>query len=382
MNYNEASIELHEKHRGKWGTNSLVSIETKDDLSLAYTPGVAAVCLEIAKHPERAYDLTMKRRTVAVVTDGTAILGLGNIGALAGLPVMEGKCILYKRFADIDAVPICLEQGSIDEIVATIKRIAPTFGAIQLEDFAAPACFEITRRLEEELDIPVMQDDQYGTAIVTLAGLLNALNVVGKNLEDVQVVISGAGAAGLSIADLLLHAGVTSMHVLDSKGTIVDEAGYNEYKRALARRVNPTNTKRSIKEVIQGADVFIGVSQPDVLTRDDVAHMNARAIVFAMANPTPEIFPDEALAGGAAVVATGRSDFPNQVNNVLAYPGLFKGVLDHRLKKFTIEMYLSAAYALAGMIEHPTAEYILPSVFDTGVADVVATAVILAPVSS
>ncbi len=374
MNYNEESIKLHEKNRGKWESGSLVAIENKDDLSLAYTPGVAAVCKEIQANPERAYQLTMKARTVAVVTDGTAILGLGDIGSLAGLPVMEGKCVLYKKFANVDAIPLCLEKGSVDEIVETIVRVAPTFGAIQLEDFAAPHCFEVTEKLEQRLSIPVMQDDQYGTATVALAGLLNALKLVGKNISEISVVISGAGAAGLSIANVLLDAGVTKLQVLDSKGTLTAQSN-NAYKVALAARINPNNLAQNLHEALVGADVFIGVSQGGIMTREDVAVMNEKAIVFALANPTPEIMPDEARAGGAYIIATGRSDFPNQINNVLAYPGLFRGILDARLPKFTRDMYIRSAHALADLVAEPTVERILPSVFDEGVSDVVAHAV-------
>ena len=375
MNYNEESIKLHEKNRGKWESGSLVSIENKDDLSLAYTPGVAAVCKDIQANPERAYDLTMKARTVAVVTDGTAILGLGDIGSLAGLPVMEGKCVLYKKFANVDAVPLCLENGSVDEIVETIVRVAPTFGAIQLEDFAAPHCFEVTEKLEQRLSIPVMQDDQYGTAIVALAGLLNALKLVEKNISDISVVISGAGAAGISIANILLDAGVTKLKVLDSKGTLTAQSN-NSYKVALAARINPQNISQNLHEALVGADVFIGVSQGGIMHKEDVAVMNEKAIVFALANPIPEIMPDEASAGGAYIIATGRSDFPNQVNNVLAYPGLFRGILDARLPRFTRDMYVRAAHALANLVEDVTVDRILPSVFDEGVSDAVAHAII------
>lgn len=374
MNYNDESIKLHEKYRGKWESGSLMAVNNLEDLSVVYTPGVAAVCKEIQANPERAYDLTMKARTVAVITDGTAILGLGNIGSLAGLPVMEGKCVLYKQLAGVDAVPLCLEQGSVDEIVDTIVRIAPSFGAIQLEDFAAPHCFEVTEKLEQRLSIPVMQDDQFGTATVVLAGLLNALKVVEKDISDISVVISGAGAAGLSIAHVLLDAGVTRLKVLDSKGTLTAAAN-NPYKVALAEQINPDNIAENLPEALVGADVFVGVSQGGIMSREDVAVMNEKAIVFALANPTPEIMPDEAKTGGAYIVATGRSDFPNQINNVLAYPGLFRGILDARLPKFTRDMYVRAAHALAAMVAEPTVEKILPSVFDEGVSDVVARAI-------
>ncbi len=375
MDYGKKSLELHEQYRGKMGIVSNVPVETAEDLSTAYTPGVAQPCLAIAEDSDKVWDLTIKSHTVAVVTDGTAVLGLGNIGPEAGLPVMEGKCILYKRFSGLDAFPICLRTNSLEEIIETCKRIAPTFGAIQLEDIKAPECFEVTSRLEEELDIPVMQDDQYGTAVVVLAGLINALKVVGKSIEDIKVVVNGAGSAGIAIADLLMDAGVESMKVADSRGILFDDGKRNKYKIDMAKRTNPENVESTMKEELKGADVFIGVSVGNLLTSDDVATMAEKSIVMAMANPTPEIFPDEAKKGGAAVVATGRSDFPNQANNVLAYPGLFLGVLECRSPKFTKDMYMRAAHALAGMVEDPTADRILPTLFEGDSARIVADAV-------
>jgi malate dehydrogenase (oxaloacetate-decarboxylating) len=376
MNYNEASLEMHKRHRGKLSVESVVAIENRDDLSTAYTPGVAEPCRAIAKDKSLAWDLTIKGRTVAVVTDGSAVLGLGNIGPEAGLPVMEGKAVLFKRFAGVDAFPICLATQDVDEIVETVKRIAPGFGGINLEDIAAPACFEVERRLIEELDIPVMHDDQHGTAVVVLAGLLNALKVVGKNLEDVSVVISGAGAAGMGVTHLLFEAGMTKLAMVDSKGIIAKgREGMNSYKEELAARINPSGRTGTLADALTGADVFIGVSQPGLVTADMVRTMAQSAIIFAMSNPIPEIMPDEARAGGAAVIATGRSDFPNQVNNVLAFPGIFKGALEGRLRRITPAMRVAAAHALAKLVPEPTAEKILPSPFDPGVADVVAEAV-------
>ncbi|PJE77281.1 NAD-dependent malic enzyme [Candidatus Uhrbacteria bacterium CG10_big_fil_rev_8_21_14_0_10_48_16] len=376
MNYSEASLEMHKRYKGKLSVESVVAIENSDDLSTAYTPGVAEPCRVISADKERVWDLTIKGRTVAVVTDGSAVLGLGNIGPEAGLPVMEGKAILFKRFAGLDAFPICLNTQDVDEIVETVKRIAPGFGGINLEDIAAPACFEIERRLIEELDIPVMHDDQHGTAVVVLAGLLNALKVVGKNLEDVSVVISGAGAGGMGVANLLFEAGMTKLAMIDSKGMIAPgREGMNVYKEELAERINPEGRTGSLTDALVGADVFIGVSQPGVVTADMVRTMGKEAIVFAMANPVPEIMPDVAKEGGARVIATGRSDFPNQVNNVLAFPGIFKGALEGRLKRITPAMRVSAAHALAKLVPEPTAEKIMPSPFEPGLADVVAEAV-------
>ncbi|MBI4257011.1 NADP-dependent malic enzyme [Candidatus Uhrbacteria bacterium] len=376
MNYNEASLEMHKRYKGKLSVESVVAIENKDDLSTAYTPGVAEPCRVIAADKERAWDLTIKGRTVAVVTDGSAVLGLGNIGPEAGLPVMEGKAILFKRFAGIDAFPICLATQDVDEIVETVKRIAPGFGGINLEDIAAPACFEVERRLIEELDIPVMHDDQHGTAVVVLAGLLNALKVVGKKLEEVSVVISGAGAGGMGITHLLFEAGMTKLAMIDSKGIIAPgREGMNSYKEKLAARINSEGRTGTLADALVGADVFIGVSQPGLVTADMIRTMTEKPIVFAMANPVPEIMPDEARAGGAAVVATGRSDYPNQVNNVLAFPGIFKGVFEGRHRRITPAMYVAAAHALAKLVPEPTSEKIMPSPFEPGLANVVAEAV-------
>jgi len=367
---------MHKRYGGKLEIKSSVPLETKEDLSIAYTPGVAEPCRVIAADKERAWDLTMKGHTVAIVTDGSAVLGLGNIGPEAGLPVMEGKAILFKRFAGLDAFPICLNTQDVDEIVETVKRIAPGFGGINLEDIAAPACFEVERRLIEELDIPVMHDDQHGTAVVVLAGLLNALKVVGKNIEDISVVISGAGAGGMGIAHLLFEAGMQKLAMLDSKGIIAPgREGMNTYKEELAARINPEGRTGTLEDALLGADVFIGVSQPGLVTAQMVQTMAPRAIIFALSNPIPEIMPDIAKEGGAFVIATGRSDFPNQVNNVLAFPGIFKGALEGRLRKITPAMRVAAAHALAGLVPDPTAETIMPSPFVPGLADVVAEAV-------
>lgn len=375
MNYAEESMKLHREKRGKMELASTVPLVTREDLAVAYTPGVAAPCEAIAKDTSLAFDLTIKGRTVAVVTDGSAVLGLGNIGPEAALPVMEGKAILFKRFAGLDAFPICLATQNADEIVETVKRIAPGFGAIHLEDIAAPACFIVEERLSRELDIPVMHDDQHGTAVVILAGLLNALKVVGKELASVKIVISGAGSAGMATARLLLDAGATHIVMTDSKGIIAEgRDGMNEYKSLLAARINPNRVTGSLADALVGADAFVGVSAPGIVSEQMVASMAPQAIVFSMANPIPEIMPDVARAAGAAVVATGRSDFPNQANNVLAYPGMFLGAMESK-KQFTGAMRAAAARALAGMVPHPTAERILPSVFDEGVARIVADAV-------
>jgi len=376
MNYAEQSLEEHKKHKGKLSIASTFPLETKDDLSVAYTPGVAEPCREIAKDKSLAYEYTIKGRSVAVVTDGSAVLGLGNIGPEAGLPVMEGKAVLFKRFANIDAYPICLATQNVDEIVATVKNIAPGFGGINLEDIAAPACFEVERRLIEELDIPVMHDDQHGTAVVVLAGLMNALKLAGKKLEDVHVVISGAGAAGMGVAKLLMEVGLKRIDMLDSKGIIAEgREGMNEYKNALANKINPEKRIGTLSDALLGADVFIGVSQPNIVTTEMIKSMNEKSIIFAMANPVPEIMPDIAKEAGAYIVATGRSDFPNQVNNVLAFPGLFKGVLDARIKRFTPAMRVAAAQAIADMVSDPDVDTILPTPFTPGISEAVARAV-------
>ncbi len=375
MNYFEKSVEEHRAKKGKLSVESLFPIESIEDLAIAYTPGVAEPCRRIATNPEEAFELTMKGRCVAVVTDGTAVLGLGDIGPEAALPVMEGKAALFKRFGNLDAFPICLATKDTEEIIETVKRIAPGFGGINLEDISAPRCFEIERRLVEELSIPVMHDDQHGTAVVVLAGLINALKVVGKTMEEITVVLSGSGAGGLGIASLLLEAGVKKMLILDSVGIIaLGREGMNEYKDAYAKRINPEGRTGSLAEALVHADVFVGVSKPGLVTQEMVRSMNAGSILFALANPVPEIMPEEAKEAGALVVATGRSDYPNQVNNVLAFPGIFKGAMMAR-KKITPAMRIVAARALAELVEHPTADKIIPSPFDPGVADAVAKAV-------
>jgi len=375
MNYGEESMRLHREKKGKLEIVSTVSLESREDLSIAYTPGVAAPCEAIAKDKSLAFDLTIKGRMVAVVTDGSSVLGLGNIGPEAAMPVMEGKAILFKRFAGLDAFPICLATQDVDEIVETVKRIAPGFGAIHLEDIAAPRCFEVEERLARELDIPVMHDDQHGTAVVILAGLLNGLKVVGKKIEDVRVVISGAGAAGIATANLLLEAGVGSLTMTDSKGIIAAGRGdMNPHKDTLAARINPEGKTGSLADALRGADVFIGVSKPGIVDEEMIRSMASGAIVFAMANPVPEIIPDIARAAGAAVVASGRSDFPNQVNNVLAYPGMFLGAMEAR-RPFVPAMRVAAAHALATLIPNPTADRILPSALEQNVARAVADAV-------
>jgi malate dehydrogenase (oxaloacetate-decarboxylating) len=375
MNFSERSLELHKQRRGKLETVPTVALQNRDDLSIAYTPGVAAPCEAIAKDPSLAFDLTIKGRTIAVVTDGSSVLGLGNIGPEAALPVMEGKAILYKKFAGLDAFPICLATQDTDEIIETVKRIAPGFGAIHLEDIAAPRCFDVEERLAGELNIPVMHDDQHGTSVVILAGLFNALRVVDKRLDDARIVISGAGAAGIASAGLLLEAGAGRIDVVDSKGLIaVGREEMNERKTALAHKINPEGRSGTLADALRGADVFVGVSRPGLVTQEMVRSMAAQPIVFAMANPTPEILPDEARAAGAAIVATGRSDFPNQVNNVLAYPGMFLGAMEAR-KRFLPGMRIAAARALAALVPSPTADRILPTIFEEGVARTVADAV-------
>ena len=371
------AIELHRKYKGKLSTGLKVPLDSMEDMKVFYTQGVADPCKLIAEDPKELYECTIKHNTVAVVTDGSAVLGLGNIGAAAGLPVMEGKCALFKKFADVDAFPICLDTQNVDEIVQAVKWIAPVFGGINLEDIAAPRCFEIERRLQMELDIPVFHDDQHGTAIVVLAGLINSLKVVKKKIEDVRIVISGAGAAGIAICDLLLAAGAADVILVDSRGAIVEgRSDMNDEKNAFAKRTNPRRVTGSLAEAMRGADVVIGVSKAGVITSEMVGGMSAAApIVFAMSNPTPEIMPDEARAGGAAIVATGRSDYPNQLNNVLVFPGVFRGALDHRVKVVTIAMQIAAAKNLAALVTEPTFEKIIPGVFEPGVAKAVAEAV-------
>ncbi|MBS4842657.1 MULTISPECIES: NADP-dependent malic enzyme [Clostridium] len=385
MNYFEESLKLHEKNIGKIQVISKVHVETRDDLSLAYTPGVAEPCKKIYENEENVYKYTSKGNLVAVVTDGSAVLGLGDIGPKAGLPVMEGKAVLFKEFADVDAFPICLDTKNVDEIVQTVKMIAPGFGGINLEDIGAPRCFEVEKRLKEELDIPVFHDDQHGTAIVVLAGVINALKVVEKKIEDIKVVINGAGAAGTAIAKLLISSGVKNLIACDKVGILyrgienVDDA-----KKELAKESNPDNIKGTLADALVGADVFIGVSAPGIVSKDMVKSMKKDAILFAMANPTPEIMPDEAKEAGAKVIGTGRSDFPNQINNVLAFPGIFKGALEVRAKEINEEMKIAAAYAIAEYIkdEELNENNVLPSALDKNVARKVSQAIAKAAIES
>lgn len=369
-------LQYHKDLNGKIEVISRAKVESKDDLSLAYTPGVAEPCLKIAEDKSKVYDYTRKGNMVAVITDGSAVLGLGNIGPEASLPVMEGKALLFKEFADVDAFPIALDTQDTEEIIKTIEHIAPMFGGINLEDISAPRCFEIEERLKQSLDIPVFHDDQHGTAIVALAGLLNALKVVNKNIEDICVVISGVGAAGVAITKLLLTAGVGDVLLVDSKGLICNKRdNLNDVKANLLEQLNKKSVCGSIEDAMNGADAFIGVSKAGLVTEDMVRSMNNGAIIIAMANPTPEIMPDVAKAAGAAVVATGRSDFPNQVNNVLAFPGIFRGLFDARIPQVTDDMKLAVAHALADYIKEPHAENIIPPALDKNVATVVAEAI-------
>jgi malate dehydrogenase (oxaloacetate-decarboxylating) len=370
---------MHYEKKGKIEVCSTVRVKDATDLSLAYTPGVAQPCLEIKEDINKSYELTRRWNMCLVATDGTAVLGLGDIGPEAGMPVMEGKCVLFKEFGGVDAFPLCIKSKDVDEIVNTIYLISGSFGGVNLEDISAPRCFEIERKLKEKCDIPIFHDDQHGTAIITLAGLTNALRVVGKNREDVSVVISGAGAAAISITRLLLTAGFKDITMCDRTGAIYDgrESGMNPVKEQMAKVTNPNKKSGSLAEVLPGADVFIGVSSPGLLTREMVGTMAKDAIVFACANPTPEIFPDEAKAGGAAVCATGRSDYPNQINNVLAFPGVFRGAFDVRASDINDEMKLAASRALADLItpEELSADYIIPAAFDKRVGPAVADAV-------
>lgn len=381
--YNKLSVQAHKKYGGKVAIHSKMPLETKEDLSIAYTPGVAQPCLEISEDKNRAYDYTSKQNTVAVVSDGSAVLGLGNIGPEASLPVMEGKAVLFKKFADVDAVPIILSSQDTEEIIKTITMIAPTFGGINLEDISAPRCFEIEQRLKEALDIPVMHDDQHGTAVVTLAGMINAMKVTGKKFEDLRVIINGAGAAGVAIIYLLREMGVRDVIMCDSRGIITKERdNLSDVKKRMAAITNKGNISGSLADAVKDADVFIGVSVPGVLTAEMVKSMNDDPIIFAMANPVPEIMPDEAREAGARIIATGRSDFPNQINNVLAFPGIFRGLLDARASKLTNEIYIAAAQAIADQVKEPTEEKIIPSAFETTVAPAVAKAVQDAAISS
>lgn len=374
----EEALQLHEVHQGKLAVSLKVDIETKHDLSLAYTPGVAEPCLEIAQDREQVYRYTGKGNAVAIVTDGTAVLGLGDIGPEAALPVMEGKACLFKRFGGVDAYPICLNTKDPEEIVRAVQLIAPGFGGINLEDISAPRCFEIEERLIETLDIPVFHDDQHGTAVVVLAALINGAKCLGLELPQVQTVISGAGAAGISICKLLMKAGVRDITLCDRQGAIWEgREGLNGAKTAMAKVTNRAMRKGSLAEVMEGADLFIGVSGPGIVTQEMVRSMSPQAMVFALSNPVPEIMPELALAAGAKVVATGRSDFPNQINNLLVFPGIFKGALAARASRITEEMMIATAYAIAGRVspEELSRECIIPSTFDMGVADVVAEAV-------
>ncbi|MDP4020708.1 MAG: NADP-dependent malic enzyme [Candidatus Adlerbacteria bacterium] len=370
------ALALHKKLGGKIFTGLSTPIKTRADLSLVYTPGVAAVSSYIAKHHDEAKDYTIKGKTVAVISDGSAVLGLGNIGPLGALPVMEGKAALFKTFANVDAFPIVLNTQDVDKIVEAVVAIAPGFGGINLEDFSAPRCFEIEKRLKERLDIPVMHDDQHGTAIVVLAGLINASKVVGKKLESLRVVISGAGAAGTAIAKLFLHAGIKHIVLLDSKGVIVRGRGdLRGHKEELADTTNPHGISGDLHDALRGADVVIGVSGPNIIDTAHIKRMNKNQIVFALANPVPEIMPEAAHRAGAKVVATGRSDYPNQINNSLVFPGVFRGALDHGVKNITDEMKIKAAYNLAALVKKPTAEKIIPAPFEKGVAEAVARAI-------
>ena len=378
MNYAEESLRLHEAWGGKIEVTARVPVATRDDLSLAYTPGVAQPCLEIQKDVNRSYDLTRRHNLCAVVTDGSAVLGLGDIGPEAGMPVMEGKCVLFKAFGGVDAFPLCVRTHDVDEFVNAVALIAGSFGGINLEDITAPRCFEIERKLKEKCDIPVFHDDQHGTAVITLAGLTNALKVVGKRKEEVKVVTSGAGAAAVSIVKLLLSAGYRNIIMTDRNGAIyAGRDKLNWIKEEMAQVTNLQKEAGPLSQVIRGADVFIGVSAPGALTRQMVQSMNRDAVVFACANPTPEIFPEEAKAAGAKVVATGRSDYPNQINNVLAFPGIFRGAFDVRASEINDEMNMAAAHALAGLIsdEELSADSIIPKAFDPRVGPAVARAV-------
>lgn len=374
--YGEASLRAHKKHGGKLEIASKMPLDTREDLSLAYTPGVAEPCRAIAQNREQAYDYTWKGNTVAVVSDGSAVLGLGNIGPEASLPVMEGKCVLFKKFAGVDAVPIVLDTQDPGEIVAAVKAVAPTYGGINLEDIAAPKCFEIEESLKEELDIPVMHDDQHGTAVVTLAGMINAMRVSGRRMENLKIVINGSGAAGVAVVKLLQHVGVKEVIMCDSRGIIHEGRGeLNPVKEEMARMTNRGGMEGTLGDALSGADVFIGVSVPGVLNESMIRAMNDEPVIFAMANPIPEIMPGEARQAGAGIVATGRSDFPNQINNVLAFPGLFRGALNARSRDITYPMYVAAAEAIADCVDRPAPGEIIPSAFDKRVARQVSEAV-------
>ena len=378
MDYAKASLAKHYEWKGKLEVVPRAPVDSSDALSLAYTPGVAAPCLEIQKDVSKSYELTRRWNTVAVVTDGTAVLGLGDIGPEAGMPVMEGKCVLFKAFGGVDAIPLCVRSKDVDEIVNTVRLLAGSFGGVNLEDISAPRCFEIERRLKACCDIPIFHDDQHGTAVITLAGLTNALKLVGKRLPDIRIVLNGAGAAATAITKLLITAGAGDVTLCDRSGAIWNGRAehMNPAKQEIAEITNPGKRQGRLADVLEGADVFIGVSAPGILTKEMVKTMNRDAVIFACANPTPEIFPDDAKAGGAAVVSTGRSDYPNQVNNVLCFPGIFRGALDVRASDINDEMKLAAAYAIAGLVSDKelSAEYILPRAFDPRVRDAVAKA--------
>ncbi len=378
MDYAARSLELHRQWKGKIRVDSAVPVDSSEDLSLAYTPGVAQPCLEIQKNPLLSYELTRRHNLCAVITDGSAVLGLGDIGPEAGMPVMEGKCVLFKQFGDVDAFPLCVKTKDVDEFVNAVALISGSFGGINLEDISAPRCFEIERKLKEKTDIPIFHDDQHGTAIITLAGLMNALKLTGKKLKDVNIVTSGAGAAAVAIVKLLLNAGAKHITMCDRKGAIYEGRGdLNWIKAEMAQVTNPGRRQGSLADMLCGADVFIGVSAPGLVTKQMVETMNEGSILFACANPTPEIFPDEAKAGGARVVATGRSDFPNQVNNVLAFPGIFRGAFDVRASDINEAMKVAAANAIAGLVsdDELNEDYILPKAFDPRVGAAVAAAV-------
>ena len=379
MDYAKESLRLHYEWKGKLEVTPRAAVDSKDALSLAYTPGVAQPCLEIQKDVNKSYELTRRWNTVAVVTDGTAVLGLGDIGPEAGMPVMEGKCVLFKAFGDVDAIPLCIRSKDVDEIVNTVALLAGSFGGVNLEDIAAPRCFEIEKKLKERCDIPIFHDDQHGTAVITLAGLTNALKVVDKKMNEIKVVINGAGAAAIAIGKLLLSAGVKDLTLCDRSGAVYEgrPKGMNLIKDEIAKVTNLSKKAGSLADMLVGADVFIGVSAPGAVTTEMVKTMNRDAIIFACANPTPEIFPDDAKAGGARVISTGRSDFPNQINNVLAFPGIFRGALDARASDINDAMKIAAAKALAGLIsdEELNADYIIPAAFDPRVKDAVASAV-------
>ena len=384
MDYGKVALEKHKEWKGKIEISLRAAVDNDEALSIAYTPGVAP-CLEIQKDVDKSYEYTRRWNTVAVVTDGTAVLGLGDIGPEAGMPVMEGKCALFKGFGDVDAIPLCVRSKDVDDIVKTVELLAGSFGGVNLEDISAPRCFEIEKKLKEVCDIPIFHDDQHGTAVITLAGLMNALKVVGKKIEDVKIVTSGAGAAGIAIIKLLMAMGLRNVIMTDRKGAIYEgRDGLNPIKEEMAKITNYDHEAGSLADVIKGADVFIGVSAPGTLTQDMVRSMAKDPIVFACANPTPEIFPDEAKAAGAAVVSTGRSDFPNQVNNVLCFPGIFRGALDVRASDINDAMKIAAARAIAGLVsdEELSADYILPKAFDPRVKDAVAKATAQAAIDS